>query len=66
MSTKAERVVNELFNAYQSTPSVLPPAYQTLINERGLERVICDYIAGMTDRFATEEYSRMFQPDVLP
>jgi len=66
MSTKAERVVNELFTAYQSTPSVLPPNYQALINERGLERVICDYIAGMTDRFATEEYSRMFEPDVLP
>ena len=66
MSTKAERVVNELFNAYQSTPSVLPPNYQALINDRGLERVICDYIAGMTDRFATDEYSRMFQPDVLP
>ena len=66
MATKAERVVNELFIAYQSTPSVLPPNYQALINDRGLERVICDYIAGMTDRFATEEYSRMFQPDVLP
>lgn len=66
MSTKAERVVNELFTAYQSTPSVLPPNYQALINDRGLERVICDYIAGMTDRFATDEYSRMFQPDVLP
>lgn len=66
MATKAERVVNELFIAYQSTPSVLPPNYQALINDRGLERVICDYIAGMTDRFASEEYSRMFQPDVLP
>jgi dGTPase len=66
MATKAERVVNELYNAYQLTPSVLPPSYQALINERGLERVICDYIAGMTDRYATEEYSRMFQPDVLP
>lgn len=66
MATKAERVVNELFTTYQSTPSVLPPNYQGLINERGLERVICDYIAGMTDRFATEEYSRMFEPNVLP
>jgi dGTPase len=66
MATKAERVVNELFTTYQSTPSVLPPKYQGLINERGLERVICDYIAGMTDRFATEEYSRMFEPNVLP
>ena len=36
MSTKAERVVSELFNVYHSTPAVMPPYYQGLIAERGL------------------------------
>ncbi|HNY84737.1 MAG TPA: deoxyguanosinetriphosphate triphosphohydrolase [Anaerolineaceae bacterium] len=66
MSTKAERVVSELFNVYHSTPAVMPPYYQGLIAERGLERTICDYIAGMTDRYAVDEYNRMFSPDILP
>lgn len=66
MSTKAERVVSELFNIYHSTPAVMPPYYQGLIAERGLERTICDYIAGMTDRYAVDEYNRMFSPDILP
>lgn len=66
MATKAERVILELFTAYQNAPSVMPPAYQALIPSRGLERVICDYVAGMTDRFAIDEHSRMFDPNMLP
>jgi dGTPase len=37
-----------------------------LVAERGLERAVCDYIAGMTDRFAVDEYKRLFDPEVLP
>jgi len=44
----------------------MPPSVQTLIAERGLERSICDYIAGMTDRFAIDEYQRLFDVNVLP
>jgi dGTPase len=35
---------------------------QALLEQRGLERTICDYIAGMTDRFAIEEHRRLFDP----
>ncbi|MFZ3070916.1 MAG: deoxyguanosinetriphosphate triphosphohydrolase [Anaerolineaceae bacterium] len=66
MAAKAERIVTEIFNMYQSTPSTLPANVQELIGERGLERTICDYIAGMTDRFAIDEYRRLFDADVLP
>ena len=66
MASKAERIVSELFNIYQSNPATLPSHLQTVIRERGLERSICDYIAGMTDRFAIDEYNRLFTPDVLP
>jgi dGTPase len=33
---------------------------------RGLERTICDYIAGMTDRFAVQEHQKLFDPATLP
>jgi dGTPase len=37
-----------------------------LVGERGLERTVCDYIAGMTDRFAIEEYQKLFDPGMKP
>ena len=36
------------------------------IAQHGLERAVCDYIAGMTDRFALEEYARLFDPHTRP
>jgi dGTPase len=41
---------------------MLPDHIQSLIGERGLERTICDYIAGMTDRYAVEEHQKLFDP----
>jgi dGTPase len=41
---------------------MLPDTTQVGIEKRGLERTICDYIAGMTDRYAIEEYQRLFNP----
>lgn len=66
MSAKAEKIVAKLFGIYQKTPAALPPGIQELVPDRGLERTICDYIAGMTDRFAIDEYKRLFDADVLP
>lgn len=66
MAQKAERIVAELFKAYRAEPAILPEHIQELIPERGLERTICDYIAGMTDRFAVEEHRKLFDPQVLP
>ncbi len=66
MQQKAERVLTELFNAYVREPAMLPNQFQDLIDEKGKERTICDYLAGMTDRFAVEEYQRLFDPSLLP
>ena len=66
MQTKAERIITSLFNAYQDEPQILPYHVQELIDERGLERTICDYIAGMTDRFAIDEHQKLFDPTLLP
>lgn len=66
MAMKAERIVSDLFNAYQSQPEILPTHVHAQIDECCPERTICDYIAGMTDRFAIEEHSKLFDPATLP
>ena len=66
MSVKSERIITDIFTMYQRTPSALPEAVQELIPQRGLERTICDYIAGMTDRFAIDEHLRLFDSQTLP
>ncbi len=66
MAVKAERIINDLFRAYLLEPAILPNHVQELTRERGLERNICDYIAGMTDRFAVEEYQKLFDPVMKP
>jgi dGTPase len=62
MAAKADRTVRALFDAFVSEPAQLPPDTQTTISENDgdVYRVVCDYIAGMTDRFAIGEYRRLF------
>jgi dGTPase len=62
MDLKAKRFIGELFEAYTSSPIILPNTVQQLIDQRGLHRTVCDYIAGMTDRFALQEYNKLFNP----
>ncbi len=60
MQVKAEQILSDLFNAFQSEPTMLPGHVQEQIDHFGLERTICDYLAGMTDRFAIEEHEKLF------
>lgn len=64
MSEKARRVVRELFEAFVSEPRLLPPEYQKRAQD-GLHRTVCDYIAGMTDRYAIREHRRIFDIEEL-
>jgi dGTPase len=66
MQTKAERFIEELFNAYVEKPEILPKKVQAQAQSREFYRTICDYLAGMTDRFALMEYSKLFDPATLP
>lgn len=65
MAVKSERLLRDLFTAYVREPRQLTPDLQalTLRAPGGLERVICDYIAGMTDRYAIQEHARLFDID---
>jgi dGTPase len=66
MQVKAERIIGDLFNGFINEPATLPKHVQLRIEERGLERNICDHIAGMTDRFAVEEHRKFFDPAIKP
>lgn len=64
MQYKANRLLKDLFREYVKRPSQLPPGVQKRLRERSEppERIICDYIAGMTDRFALDEHRKLFLP----
>ena len=62
MSDKARRFIRALFEVYVSRPQQLPPGSQKRLKTEGVERVVCDYIAGMTDRYAQDEYRKFFEP----
>jgi dGTPase len=64
MKDKARRVLEALFDRYHANPRLLPDDTRRRIVVDGVERTIADYIAGMTDRYATEEYQRLFDPTV--
>ena len=59
MSTKAHRIIKELFMAFMSDSRLLPPQYQRQA-EVDQARAVADYVAGMTDRYAIKEYRRLF------
>jgi len=54
-------IVASLFGHWMDRPSDLPHQYQEKAQEEALPRVICDYIAGMTDPFIFEQYDRIFR-----
>jgi dGTPase len=69
MTSKARRVIASLFQAFTSDPRLMPPEHfqaATLAGQRegarGSARVVADYVAGMTDRYAILEHRRLFDP----
>jgi dGTPase len=64
MGDKAGRLLRDLFHSYVNEPGQLPPRFQDQIGRDGVHRVVCDYIAGMTDRFAVDEHQKLFDPTV--
>ncbi|MFQ5717609.1 MAG: deoxyguanosinetriphosphate triphosphohydrolase [Nitrospinales bacterium] len=63
MEFKAELYLTQIYNAYIKESGLLPAAnLKPIANERK-ERLICDYISGMTDRYAISEYKKLFSPD---
>ena len=62
MADKAHRLLTSLFEAYLRKPEQLPDTTRRRMGKENPHRVVCDYIAGMTDRYAVEEYRKLFDP----
>ncbi|MDP8259250.1 MAG: deoxyguanosinetriphosphate triphosphohydrolase [Candidatus Aadella gelida] len=62
MSKKASRFLTSLFGEYLNNPEQLPPQYLERVKGEDKFRVICDYMAGMTDRYALDQYKMFFEP----
>ncbi|MDQ3458885.1 MAG: deoxyguanosinetriphosphate triphosphohydrolase [Deinococcota bacterium] len=65
MTKKAERILEAIFCAYLDLPTMLPPSVREHAEEVGLMRAVTDHLAGMTDRYAGDEYRRLFDPHAL-
>jgi dGTPase len=70
MTSKARRIITELFYAFTREPNLLPPDYQVTIGDAARQvpaqaRKVADYIAGMTDRYAMREHRRLFVVDEI-
>jgi dGTPase len=62
MAEKGRRLLDALFAEFCRAPLLLPERYGRRIGASRPERVVCDYLAGMTDRYAQDEYLRLFHP----
>ena len=65
---RARRVVPALFDAYMNDPKLLPQNWREeadLADTARYARQVCDFIAGMTDRYALEQHKRLFDLDPL-
>jgi dGTPase len=63
MTSRARRIVRDLFAAFADDVRLLPEPYQEKAAAEGTLRVVADYIAGMTDRYAAKEHRRLFVID---
>lgn len=62
--TKAKNLLKFLFEYFTKHPEQIPEHHRCFVEEEGVERCVCDYISGMTDRYAIETYQELFIPKV--
>jgi dGTPase len=61
--TKAYKLITELYNYYMENPDTLPENYRQFVEDgQQIERVICDYISGMTDQYCVSKFTEIFVP----
>ncbi len=59
---RCDYVLTALFQHYLTNPAAMPPEYVQIVYQDGVERAICDFLAGMTDRFATDAFTTLYVP----
>lgn len=61
---KAGPLIELIFNAHLKKPELLPDFYRSLLDKESLERVVCDYVAGMTDGYAVTKFNELYVPKI--
>lgn len=59
---KAKKMLQQMYEYYYRHPEALPDDFQPQLSFEGMERTVCDYIAGMTDNYAVDKYTELFIP----
>ena len=59
---KAKDILKRMYEYYYENPDALPEDFQPQLSFDGMERTVCDYIAGMTDNYAVDKYTQLFIP----
>ena len=59
---KARGMLKRMYDYYYNHPEALPDDFQPQLSFDGMERTVCDYIAGMTDNYAVDKYTELFIP----
>lgn len=62
--SKAKELLESLFDYYVKNPEKLPDSYKRNLDDEGVPRCVCDYISGMTDRYAIDLYRQLYIPQV--
>ena len=60
--SKAKDMLRRLYEYYFAHPEAIPQDFQPQLSLDGMERTVCDYIAGMTDNYAVHKYTEIFVP----
>ncbi|MDD6199805.1 MAG: deoxyguanosinetriphosphate triphosphohydrolase [Firmicutes bacterium] len=60
--SKAKDMLSRMFEYYVNHPEALPEDFQPQLSFDGMERTVCDYIAGMTDNYAVDKFTQIFIP----
>ncbi len=61
---KAKELLISLYRYYQAHPDEMPALYRRILEREGVDRAVCDFVAGMTDRYAVDLYRKLFIPEV--
>jgi len=60
--SKVEGILDGIYEHYVLAPEELPPEYRAVADAEGVERAVCDYVSGMTDSYAMDQYAEFFIP----
>ena len=61
---KAEGIVEMMYRYFTGNPEAIPEEYGATLRNEGASRAVCDYISGMTDRYALNKFNKLFVPEV--